>query len=185
MNANGLLPYDLFSWNRADKTMRYLDTALWNIGKFTYKMVTIHRIYVLCARWVLFVMPDSSSRLPFRSISLLPPPLLVINSLSCSPLGGGRPFPMPPTRVDPISLKLQTQICLSIINQEALKGYALTKNCKTTRYFMVSVIGNVLFIIFRKKGYFIAYKSSTTRDPPRPLPGAEVRDMDITDIYWI
>jgi hypothetical protein len=25
------------------------------------KMVTIHNNYVLCARWVLFVMPDSSS----------------------------------------------------------------------------------------------------------------------------
>jgi hypothetical protein len=27
---------------------------------------------------------------------------------------------------------------------------------------------------------FIAYKSSTTQDPPRPLPGAEVRNMFIT-----
>ncbi len=68
---------------------------------FTYKMVTIHRIYVLCAWWVLFVMPDSSSRLPFRSISLLPPPLLVINSLSCSPLGGAGPSPCPPPGLTP------------------------------------------------------------------------------------
>jgi hypothetical protein len=70
-------------------------------------MVTIHSIYILCARWVLFVTPDSSSRLPRCSMMLLPSPLLVINCLSCSPLGGPGPPPFPPTRVDPISFRLQ------------------------------------------------------------------------------
>ncbi len=68
---------------------------------FTYKMVTIHSIYVLCARWVLFVTPDSSSRLPCCSIRLLPPPLLVFNCLSCSPLGGPGPPPFPPPGLTP------------------------------------------------------------------------------------
>ncbi len=80
-----------------NKTMRYSDTGSGILVIFTYKMVTIHSIYVLCAQWVLFVTPDSSSCLPCHSIRLLTPPLLVINCLSCSPLGGPGPpqFPHP------------------------------------------------------------------------------------------
>ncbi len=71
---------------------------------FTYKMVIIHSNYVLCVWWVLFVTPDSSSRLPCCSMRVLSPPLLVVNSLSCSLPGGVGP---PPTWVDPISLRVQ------------------------------------------------------------------------------
>ncbi len=35
-------------------------------------------------------------------------------------------------------------------------------------------------VFLTQKGYFITYKSSTTLDPPRPLPGAEVRNMGFT-----
>jgi hypothetical protein len=65
------------------------------------KMVTIHSNYVLCARRVLVVTPDSSSRLPCCSMSMLPPPLLVINCLSCSPPGGSGPPPFPPPWLTP------------------------------------------------------------------------------------
>ncbi len=64
---------------------------------FTYKMVIIHSDYILCSRWVLFVTPDSSSRLPGRSMRVLPLPLLLINCLSCSPL----PDPFTPPGLTP------------------------------------------------------------------------------------
>jgi hypothetical protein len=51
--------------------------------------------YVLCARWVLFVTPDSSSGLPGCSMRVLPPSLLLINCLSCPPPGGPGPPPFP------------------------------------------------------------------------------------------
>jgi hypothetical protein len=101
MNANGLLPFDLFSWNKAarqwDISIRCHGTSV----IFTYKMVTIHSNYVLCARWVFFVMPDSSSHPPCCSMRLLPPPLLVINCLSCSLPGGLGPPPFPPPGLTP------------------------------------------------------------------------------------
>jgi hypothetical protein len=68
---------------------------------FTYKMITIRSIYVLCAQWVLCVTPDSSSYLPCRSLRLLPPPLLMFNCLSCSPLGGPGHPPFPPPGLTP------------------------------------------------------------------------------------
>ncbi len=68
---------------------------------FTYKMVIIHSNYVLCARWVHFVTPDSPSRLPCCSMRVLPPPLLVINCLSCSLHGGPGPPPFPPPGLTP------------------------------------------------------------------------------------
>jgi hypothetical protein len=40
--------------------------------------------------------------------------------------------------------------------------------------------------LFSQEEYFITYKSSTTWDPPpRPLPGAEVRNICITGNYYI
>ncbi len=68
---------------------------------FTYKMVTIHRNYIVYAWWVLFVTPDSSSRLPCCSMAVLPPPLLVINCLSCFPPGWLGPPPFPPPGLTP------------------------------------------------------------------------------------
>ncbi len=53
-----------------NKTMRYSDTVSWILGNIYMQMVAIHSIYVLCARCVLFVTPDSSSRLPCCSIRL-------------------------------------------------------------------------------------------------------------------
>ncbi len=57
----------------------------------TYRVAIIHRNYVLSAWWVLFVAPDSSSRLPGCSMKVLPPPLLLNYCLSCSPPGGPDP----------------------------------------------------------------------------------------------
>jgi hypothetical protein len=82
---------------KQNETMRYSKTVSWIIGNIYIQMVTIHSIYLLCARWVLFVTPDSSSHLPCCSMRLLPPPLLVINCLSCSLLGG----PGPPSYLHP------------------------------------------------------------------------------------
>ncbi len=59
-------------------------------------MVIIHSDYILCARWVLLFTPDSSSSLPGCSMRVLPPPLLLINCLSCSPHGGLGPPPLSP-----------------------------------------------------------------------------------------
>ncbi len=80
-----------------NKTMRYLDMVSWISGNIYIQMVTIHSVYKLCAQWVLFVTPDSSPGLPCCSIRLLLPPLLVIDCLSCSLLGGpGSPHTPPP-----------------------------------------------------------------------------------------
>jgi hypothetical protein len=68
---------------------------------FTYKMVVIHSDYILCARWVLLVTLDSSSSLPGRSMTVLLPPLLLINCLSYSTLGGPGPPPFPPPGLTP------------------------------------------------------------------------------------
>jgi hypothetical protein len=84
------------------KTMRYSNTVSLIIGNIYIQMLTIHSINVLCSRWVLFVMPDSSSRLPCCSMRLLPPPLLVLNWLYCSRLGGpGLPHTPPPPKLTP------------------------------------------------------------------------------------
>jgi hypothetical protein len=94
MNANGLLPYDLFSWNKAIKVVRYWIQCHGTLLLFTHKNGNCSCNYILCARWVLFITPDSSSSLPGCSIGVLPPPLLLINCLSCFPPGG--PGPPPP-----------------------------------------------------------------------------------------
>ncbi len=51
--------------------------------------------YVLCAQWVLVITPDSPSCLPGCPMRVLSPLLFLINSLSCSPLGGPGPPPFP------------------------------------------------------------------------------------------
>ncbi len=102
INENGLLPYDSFSWNKEKKRQ----WVIWirchgTLLLFTCKMAIIPSNYVLCARWVLFVTPDSSSCLLCCSMRVLPPPLLVLNCLSCSPPGGLGPPPFPPPRLTP------------------------------------------------------------------------------------
>jgi hypothetical protein len=92
--------------------IRQWDIWIWCHGTlllFTYKMVIIHSNYVLCARWVLFVMLDSSSHLPCCSMRVLPPPLLIL-----FPAWRAGPSPIPPTWVDPISLRVQALSCFSI-----------------------------------------------------------------------
>jgi hypothetical protein len=132
--------------------MRYLDVVLWNIDNI-YIQNTIHHIYVICARWVLFVTPDSSSHLPCRSIRLLPPPLLVINSLSCYPLGGPGPPPFPQPRLTPfpsgsrhLPASLSDTNKPKYIQSGSSERLGPDQNFKTTIYFMVSVIDDVLFV---------------------------------------
>jgi hypothetical protein len=84
---------------------------------FTYKMVIIHNDYILCARWILLVTPDSSSSLPGCSMRVLAPPLLLINYLSCSPPGGPGPPPFPPPGLTPFpsgSRHLPTSLLASL-----------------------------------------------------------------------
>ncbi len=64
-------------------------------------MVTIHSDYVFHALWVLLDTPDSSTSLPGHSMKVLPFPLLLINCLSCTPLGGSGPPPFPPPGLTP------------------------------------------------------------------------------------
>jgi hypothetical protein len=82
-----LLPYYLFSWNKwQDGEIQNM--MPWDIIAVYIQNGNFHSDYILCARWVLLVTPDSSSSFPGCSMRVLPPSLLLINSLSCSPLGG-------------------------------------------------------------------------------------------------
>jgi hypothetical protein len=86
---------------KQNKVVRYLNVVSRNTITIYIQMVIIHSDYVLCARWVSFVTPDSSSSLPVCSMRMLPPPLLLINCLSCSPSGGPGPPPFPPLGLTP------------------------------------------------------------------------------------
>jgi hypothetical protein len=61
----------------------------------------VHSDYVLCAQWVSFVTPDSSSSLPTCSMRVLPPHLLLFNCLSCPLSGGQGPPPFPALGLTP------------------------------------------------------------------------------------
>jgi hypothetical protein len=76
-------------------------------------MAVIHSNYVLCARWVLIVTPDSSFSLPGCSMEVLPLPLLLRYCLSCPRLEH-RPSPILPSRVDPISQRVQAPSCFFV-----------------------------------------------------------------------
>jgi hypothetical protein len=61
MNANGfLLPYDLFSWNK-QLTVRCLSMVMQSTITIYIQNSDYSQYYILCARWVLVVTPDSSS----------------------------------------------------------------------------------------------------------------------------
>jgi hypothetical protein len=102
-----------------NKTTRYSDTVSWIVGNIHLQMVTIYSIYVLCARWVLLVTPDSSSHPPCCPMGLLPHGTVASSSagdqlLISFPAWRAGPSPIPPTQVDPISLRLQASSRFSI-----------------------------------------------------------------------
>jgi hypothetical protein len=90
-----LLPYDLFSWNKAKRDGKIFEYGAMNVITIYIQNGIIHSDYILSARWVLLVMSDSSSSPSGRSMRVLPSPLLLINCLSCSPHGGPGPPPFP------------------------------------------------------------------------------------------
>ncbi len=96
MNANGLLPYDLFFWNKAKQGGEIFECGLTKHYYYLHTNGIVHSDYALCAQRVSFFTPDSSSSLPVCSMRVLPPPLLLINCLSCSLSGGLGPpsFPL-------------------------------------------------------------------------------------------
>ncbi len=69
--------------------------------------------YILCAWWVLDVALDQSCCPPGSPMNVSPLPLLQINCLSCSPLGGPGHL-RPPPHSDPISLRVPALPHLSI-----------------------------------------------------------------------
>jgi hypothetical protein len=91
------------SYNSQSKTRWYkiFEYGVMNVITIYIQMGIIYSDYKLCARWVLLVTPDSSSCLLGCSVRVLPPPLLLINCLSCSPLGGPGPPPFPPPGLTP------------------------------------------------------------------------------------
>jgi hypothetical protein len=70
-------------------------------------MVIIHSDYILCARWVLLVVLDSSSNLPGCSMRVFPPSSAAVQLLILLPAWRAGPSLIPPSRVDPISLRVQ------------------------------------------------------------------------------
>jgi hypothetical protein len=107
MNANGLLLYDLFSWNKANKTVRYLNTVSWNIvtvyiqnGNYSQKLRTLCMMGPLCHAGLFF----PSSLLLNGSVA---PSSAGDQLLILLPTWRAGPSPIPPTRVDPISLRVQ------------------------------------------------------------------------------
>ncbi len=106
----------LISWTlqSGSEQVGHLNMVTGALLLFTY-ICNYSQHYVLCARWVLVVTLDSSSSLLGCSMRVLPPPLLLINCLSCSPLGGPGPLPFPPPpRVDPIFLRVQAPTCFLV-----------------------------------------------------------------------
>ncbi len=114
MNANGLLLYDIFSWNKAKQGGEIFECGVKKHYYYLHTNGIVYSDYVLCAWWVSFVTPDSSSSLPACSMRVLPPPLLLINCLSCCLSGEPVPSPIPPPQVDPISIRVQASTCFFV-----------------------------------------------------------------------
>jgi hypothetical protein len=74
-------------------------------------MATIHSNYVLCARWILFVTHDSSSVLLHEAVA---PSSAGDQLFILLPAWRAGPSPIPPTRVDPISLRVQAPSRFSV-----------------------------------------------------------------------
>jgi hypothetical protein len=101
MNANGFTAIWFILLKLSKQNGEVLNMVSWNIITIYIQMVIIHSDYILCARSVLLVTPDSFSSLPGCSMRVLPPPMLLNNCLSCSPLGGPGPPLFPPPGLTP------------------------------------------------------------------------------------
>ncbi len=123
MNAKGfLLPYDLFSWNKLT-TVRYLNMVTWSTITIYIQNGSCSQYYTLCARWVLVVMPDSSSSLPGCYMRVLHPSSAADQLLILLPAWRAGPSPIPLPRVDPISLRVHAPT-------RSLVGYTYSFGCR-------------------------------------------------------
>jgi hypothetical protein len=105
INANGLLPCDLFSWNKANKAVRYLNVVSQTLLLFTHKwyctqwLNTLCTMGLLCHVWLF----SQSSYLLHESVT---PSSAADQLLILLLIWRVGPSPIPP-QVDPISLRLQ------------------------------------------------------------------------------
>jgi hypothetical protein len=129
----------------------------------------VHSDYVLCARWVSSVKPDSSSSLPVCSMRVLPPHLLLINCLLRILLLVWRagPSPIPPSQLDTISLRVQAPSGFSVgynvhahfhvhvqVNVRALVSSSCPLFCTCLSYHLCSHSCSCSYcIIFRRLTY--------------------------------
>ncbi len=100
---------------------------------FTYKWYCTQWLRTLCTMGLLcHVGQDSSSSFPVCSMRVLPPPLLLINCLSCSLSGGPGSPPFPLSQLDPISLRVQAPshlfVCCLNHTFSVVRGQSLLQN---------------------------------------------------------
>jgi hypothetical protein len=127
MNTNSLLPYDLFSWNKAKQDgeiLQYGDTehyyylhTKWQL--FTVITYSVHDGYSLSCQTLLLIFLDA----PWEFCPLL----CCWSTAYLAPAWRARPSLIPPSQIDPISLRVQapSRFFIGYTKLEQLALYSL------------------------------------------------------------